>query len=141
MNAARCATCSGVAHLRDNIMQKPGMAPIILSSQNITQHLKAACIFLLIADGDADVFGQAVGSHGTHDNSLRKRLAEHLHAVAHIHQDEIGVAGHVFQPAGFKEIHILPATAVYHLYRAGNVFGIIQSSQRTYLSKGVRIEG
>jgi len=52
------------------------------------------------ADGDADPFGELVGGHGADDDALLHHGFEDGVAVADFDEDEVRVAGDVFEAHG-----------------------------------------
>ena len=74
----------------------------VSSALFLKQRFDAAFVLFLGADGDADVFREAIGGHGAEDDTLGEAFVEAIQAVADFDKDEIGVAGNVGDAAGLE---------------------------------------
>ena len=93
------------------------------------------------ADGDADPFGEFVGGHGADDDALLHHGFEDGVAVADFDEDEVGVAGDVFEAHGGELVLEVDAAFVSDGFGFGLVVVIEEAGEGGGLGEGVGVEG
>ena len=101
----------------------------------------AAFVLFLGADGDADVFREAVGGHGAEDDALGETFVEAIQAVADFDKDEVGVAGDVGDAAGLELLLEELAAGTIEGDGALKVVGVVQGGGGGGLGDGRDVEG
>jgi hypothetical protein len=93
------------------------------------------------ADGDADPFGEFVGGHGADDDALLHHGFENGVAVADFDEDEVGVAGDVFEAHGGELVLEVGAAFVGDGFGFGLVIFVEEAGEGGGLGEGVGVEG
>lgn len=93
------------------------------------------------ADGDADVFREAVGGHGAEDDALGQAFVEAIQAVSDFDEDEVGVAGNVGDAAGLELLLEELAAGTVEGDGALKVVGVVQCGGGGGLGNGGDVEG
>src|SRR3954466_13947390 len=105
--AARAA--GSIQYSINPIIRRSGGGP--RGGQEGAELFEEAAVLLHGADGDADPFGEAVGVHIADDDAFAHEGLENGLAVADFDEDEIGVAGDVFEAEGAE--FLLEEVAAY----------------------------
>ena len=93
------------------------------------------------AYGYADPGGQLIGGHGADDDAFGHEGVEDFIAVADVDEDEIGVAGDVFE-AHFGELLLeIGAARVGEFAGFALVIEVLEASDGAGLGDGVGVEG
>ena len=93
------------------------------------------------ADGDADPFGEFVGGHGADDDALLHHGFEDGVAVADFDEDEVRVAGDVFEAHGGELVLEVDAAFVGDGFGFGLVIFVEEAGEGGGLGEGVGVEG
>jgi hypothetical protein len=93
------------------------------------------------ADGDADPFGEFVGGHGADDDALLHHGFEDGVAVTDFDEDEVGVAGDVFEAHGGELVLEVDAAFVGDGFGFGLVIFVEEAGEGGGLGEGVGVEG